>query len=138
MAKNATWSVAASNLKLDAIKAEFNTGYLRIYDGAQPAGPGTAIGAQVLLAELRFNATAFPAASGGVLTANAITSDASANATGTASWFRCLKSDGTTAIHDGTVGTSNANAIVATTSIVTGAVVDCSAFTITDAPASAL
>lgn len=138
MAKNATWSVVARNAKLDAIKASFNTGYLRIYDGAQPAGPDTAIGAQVLLAELRFGATAFPAASGGVLTANAITSDASANATGTASWFRCLQSDGTTAIHDGTVGTSAANAIVATTSIVAGAVVDCSSFTVTDAPASAL
>lgn len=138
MAKNATWSVAARNAKLDAIRASFNTGYLRIYDGTQPAGPDTAVSTQVLLAELRFNATAFPAASGGVLTANAITSDSSANATGTASWFRCLQSDGTTALHDGTVGTASANAIVATTSIVTGAVVDCSAFTITDAPASAL
>ena len=138
MAKNATWSTAERNAKLNAIKADFDAGFLRIYDGAQPAGPDTALGAQVLLAELRFNATAFPAASGGVLTANAITSDASANATGTATWFRALKSDGTTALHDGTVGTSNANCIVATTSIVLGAVIDCSAFTITDAPASAL
>lgn len=138
MAKNATWSTVARNKKLDAVKGDFDNGYLRLYDGAQPAGPDTALGAQVLLAELRFNATAFPAASGGVLTANAITSDPSANATGTVTWFRALKSDGTTAIHDGTVGTSAANAIVATTSIVAAAVVDCSAFTITDAPASAL
>lgn len=138
MAKNATWSLAARNAKLDAIRASFNSGFLRLYDGAQPAGPGTAVTTQVLLAELQFGATAFPAASGGVLTANAITSDASANATGTASWFRCVQSDGTTAIHDGTVGTANANAIVATTSIVANAVVDCSSFTITDAAASAL
>lgn len=138
MAKNATWSTAERNAKLDAIKADFNSGYLRIYDGAQPAGPDTALGAQVLLAELRFAATAFPASSGGVLTANAIVSDASANATGTAAWFRCLKSDGTTALHDGTVGTAAANAIVATTAIVLGAVIDCSAFTITDAAASVL
>lgn len=138
MAKNATWSTVARNKKLDAIRADFDNGYLRLYDGSQPAGPDTALGAQVLLAELRFNATAFPAASGGVLTANAITSDASANATGTVTWFRALKSDGTTAIHDGTVGTSSANAIVGTTSIVAAAVVDCSAFTVTDAPASAL
>jgi hypothetical protein len=137
MAKNATWSVAARNAKLDAIRASFNNGYLRIYDGAQPAGPDTAIGAQVLLAELRFGATAFPAASGGVLTANPLTSDSAANATGTAAWYRCFQSDGTTPLHDGTVGTSNANAIVATTSIVQNAVVDCSAFTITDASASA-
>jgi len=138
MAKNATWSVVARNAKLDAIKASFNSGYLRIYSGTQPTDPDTAIVAQVLLAELRFNATAFPAASGGVLTANAITSDPSANATGTAAWYRALQSDGTTAIHDGSVGTSGANMIVATTSIVTAAVVDCSAFTITDASASAL
>lgn len=132
MAKNATWAVLTSNKKLDAISADFNSGYLRIYDGAQPAGPDTAITTQTLLAELRFSATAFPAASGAVLTANAIASDAAANATGTAAWFRCLKSDGTTALHDGTVGTSAANAIVATTSIVINAVVDCSSFTITD------
>jgi hypothetical protein len=138
MAKNATWSTAERNAMLNAIKADFDNGFLRIYDGAQPAGPDTALGAQVLLAELRFGATAFGAAAAGVLTANAITSDASANATGTAAWFRCLKSDGTTALHDGTVGTSSANAIVATTSIVALAVVDCSAFTITDASASAL
>lgn len=141
MAKNATWSTAERNAKLAAIQADFNNGFLRIYDSTgtgQPAGPDTAVTTQVLLAELRFNPTAFPAPSGGVLTANAITSDASANATGTATWFRCLKSDGTTALHDGTVGTSSANAIVATTSIVIGAVVDCSAFTITDAAASAL
>lgn len=138
MSKNATWSTASRNAKLNAIKADFDSGYLRIYDGAQPAGPDTALGAQVLLAELRFGATAFGSASNGVLTANTITSDASANATGTAAWFRCLKSDGTTALHDGSVGTANANAIVATTAIVALAVVDCSAFTITDAASSAL
>ncbi len=141
MAKNTTWSTAARNAKLDAVSASFNTGYLRIYDSTgtgQPAGPGTAITTQVLLAELRFNGTAFPAASSGVLTANAITSDASANNTGTATWFRCLQSDGTTAIMDGSVGTATSNLILATTSIVAAAVVDVSAFTITDAAASAL
>jgi hypothetical protein len=141
MAKNTTWSTVERNTKLDAVKADFNTGYLRIYDSTgtgQPAGPDTAITTQVLLAELRFNATAFPASSSGVLTANAITSDAAANATGTATWFRCLKSDGTTALMDGTVGTASANLILATTSIVINAVVDVSSFTITDAAASAL
>ncbi len=141
MAKNTTWSTAERNAKLDAVKADFNTGYLRIYDSTgagQPAGPDTAVSTQVLLAELRFNATAFPAASGGVLTANAITSDASANATGTATWFRCLKSDGTTALMDGSVGTATSNLILATVSIVAAAVVDVTAFTITDAAASAL
>jgi hypothetical protein len=123
---------------MDAKAVLLNTGYLRIYDGSQPAGPDTAIGAQVLLAELRFNATAFAASVNGVATANAITSDAAANATGTAAWYRALKSDGTTAVHDGTVGTATSNLILATTSIVLNAVVDCSSFVLTDAAASAL
>lgn len=124
------------NAKLNAIRADFNSGFLDIYSGSQPADPDTAIGAQVLLASLTFNATAFPVAALGVLTANAIASDSSADATGTASWYRCFKSDHTTPLHDGTVGTSNANCIIATTSIVASAVVSCSAFTITDAAAS--
>lgn len=136
MSKNATWSTAERNAKLAAIQADFNSGYLRIYDGSQPAGPDTALGAQVLLAELRFNATAFGAPSNGVITANAITQDSSADATGTAAWYRTLKSDGTTALHDGTVGTASANCIIATTAIVAAAVVTCSSFTITDAAAS--
>lgn len=136
MSKNATWSTAERNAKLNAIKADFDSGYLRIYDGSQPAAPDTAITSQVQLSELRFGATAFGAAAAGVLTANAITQDSSADATGTATWYRTFKSDGTTALHDGTVGTSNANCIIATTSIVSAAVVSCSSFTITDAAAS--
>ena len=45
-----------------------DNGYLRIYDGTQPATANTAIGSQVLLAELRFNADAAPVAVNGVLT----------------------------------------------------------------------
>ncbi len=121
---------------MNAIKADFNTGYIRIYDGAQPAGPDTAITTQNLLSTLRFGATAFGSSSSGVLTANAITSDASAALTGTAAWYRTLKSDGTTPLHDGTVGTATANCIIATTSIVAAATVSCSAFILTDAAAS--
>lgn len=136
MAKNATWSIAVRDLKNNAIKSQFDSGYLRVYDGAQPAGPDTALGAQVKLSELRYNATAFGSSSSGVLTANAITQDSDAAATGTAAWYRAFKSDGTTALHDGTVGTSNANMIIATVSIVQHAVVTCSSHTITDAAAS--
>jgi hypothetical protein len=56
-------------------------GKVRIYSGTRPATGGTAT---TQLAELPCNATFAPAASGGVLTMNAITSDASADATGTA------------------------------------------------------
>ena len=131
MALNPKFSNVCVNLEADAIGNTMNTGYLRIYDGSQPATADTAIGAQVLLAELRFGADAFPAASAGVLTANAITDDSSANATGTASWARILQSDGTTTMWDGSVGTASANVILNTVSISSGAVVSCSSLTFT-------
>jgi hypothetical protein len=129
MSLNTQLANATVNGQADDLAARLNNGYLRIYDGTQPATADTAIGAQVLLAELRFNATAAPAASGGLLTFNAITSDSSANASGTASWFRALKSDGTTVVLDGSVGTSGTNLVMATTTITSGQTVSCSSFT---------
>jgi hypothetical protein len=91
---------------------------LRIYDGTRPATGGTAT---TLLAELTCNATFAPSASGGVLTLNSITADASADATGTATWARIVKSDGTTHVLDCSVGTSGTDIVLNTASIVTGA-----------------
>lgn len=139
MAKNATWANSARSAAADAKAVLLNSGYLRIYDSTgtgQPAGPDTAITTQVKLAELRFGATAFGASVNGVATANAISSDPDAAATGTPTWFRCFKSDGTTAVHDGSVGTASANLILAVATIVQHAVVDCSSMTITDAASS--
>lgn len=130
MAANPKFSNVMVNAEANAVGDALNTGYIRIYDGSQPADADTAVGAQVLLAELRFNADAFGAAVAGLITANAITSDASANATGTASWARILASDGTTVWFDGSVGTSNANVVIATTSIVAATVVSCSALSL--------
>jgi len=132
MALNLKYSALLRNAKLDAITTQVGTSALiRIYDGSQPATPETAIGAQVLLAELTGNASAFAAAaSGGVLTANAITNDSSANATGTASWFRILTS-GATAKIDGTVGVGTFDMVINNTSIATGQVVSISSLTIT-------
>lgn len=124
---------AQASRAADAVTVRLNTGYLRIYDGAQPTDADTAVGAQVLLAELRWNATAFGAASNGVATANAITQDSSANATGTAAWFRALESDGTTAVFDGSVGTSGANLNLNSVAISAGAAVSVSAYTYTQA-----
>ena len=132
MALNPKLSNVSANAAADAICALANTGYLQIYDGTQPATADTAVSTQVLLAELRFNATAFGAASAGVATANAITSDSAADATGTATWFRALKSDGTTVLFDGSVGTSGANLNLNTTSIVINAAVSVSSFTFTE------
>jgi hypothetical protein len=96
-------SNSATGTALDALAALLNNGYLRLYSGTRPADADTALSGNTLLAELRFSATAFPASSGGVATANAITSDASADATGTATFYRALKSDGTTVVADGGV-----------------------------------
>lgn len=90
MALNLKLANAAVNAEADALSDQLDNGYLRIYDGTHPATADTAITTQTLLAELRFNATAAPAASAGVLTFNAFTSDPSANASGTATWFRAL------------------------------------------------
>ena len=86
---------------LDEITARAGaSALLRIYDGTQPATGGTAT---TLLAELTCNATFAAGASSGTLTLNAITADSSANATGTATWFRIVQSDGSTHVLDGTV-----------------------------------
>jgi hypothetical protein len=131
MAANPKFSDLCVNGEADFIGVALDSGFIRIYDGSQPANADTAVGAQVLLAELTFGADAFPAASAGVLTANAITQDSSANATGTASWARLLKSNGTSVIMDGTVGTASANVVINSVAISAGAVVSCSSLTIT-------
>lgn len=130
-------SNAAAIAACDAITARLNTGgagKLRIYSGTQPTDPDTAIGAQVLLAELTLSATAFAGAvdanPGGRATANTITADSSADAAGTAAWFRAISGAGT-AIIDGSVGTSAADMILNTTTITLGANVSVSSWTFT-------
>ena len=132
MALNPKRSNTAVSAAADAVCPLLNNGYLRIYSGTQPATADTAVTTQTLLAELRWNATAFGAASSGVATANAITSDTSAANTGTATWFRALKSDGTTVVFDGSVGTSGADLNLNSTAISAGATVSVTAFTYTE------
>lgn len=120
---------AIRNAMLDAITTGAGaSALLRIYDGSRPATGGTAT---TLLAELTCNATFAPGASAGLLTLNAITQDASANATGTATWFRIVKSDGVTLVCDGSVSTSGSDLNLTTTSIVSGQPVSVTSFTIT-------
>lgn len=129
MALDTRHSTGARNAALDAAKARLNNGYLRIYSGTRPAGPGTALSGNTLLAELRFGATAFGASSNGAASANAITQDSAADATGTATFARLLQSDGTTAEADIEVGTSGANLNLNTTSITAGQAVSVSSLT---------
>jgi hypothetical protein len=125
------YDVSIRNAMLDAITARAGAdALLRIYSGSRPATGGAAT---TLLAELTCGSTFAPAASGGVLTLNAITQDSSADATGTASWFRIVKSDGSTHVLDGNVGTSGSDLNLTTTSIVAGQPISISSFVITEA-----
>ena len=120
------------NARLDEIStAVGSNGKIRIYDGTPPADAGTALSGNTVLADLTCSATFAGAASAGVLTVNAITSDTSADATGTASFFRVLTS-GNAAVIQGAVGTSGSDLNLNTTSISSGATVAISSFTITE------
>lgn len=100
---NLKMAVPLRNARLDAITTFIaGSAILRIYSGTQPATGGAET---TLLAQLTCNATFAPSASGGVLTLNGITAASSAAASGTASWFRIYKSNGTTHCLDGDVST---------------------------------
>ncbi len=97
-----------------------NAALLRIYSGTQPATADTAVGG-TLLAELTMGTPSFGASdTEGVVTAGAITQDSSANATGTAVYFRIVQSNGTTCVLDGACGTSGAELNLVSTSITSG------------------
>jgi len=125
------FNVTLRNNILDEITALIDAGttggYLRIYDGTRPATGGAAT---TLLAELQFSTTSFPAASSGAMTANAITADSSANATGTATWFRVVD-DVAGHVMDGNVGTSGSDLNLTSTSITATQSVSCSSFVLT-------
>src|SRR5215831_16265874 len=120
MANNPFISDAAAKAATDAVCALCNGGTIQVRSGTQPANANAAA-TGTLLVTLGFSATAFaPAgATGGQATANAITAGTVAT-TGTAAWFRALKSDGTTAVFDGSVGTSAADLILSSVALTAG------------------
>jgi len=130
MASNIKAQTALRNAMLDAITTAIGTsGKLKIYDGTQPATVTTSISTQTLLATLPLSSTAAAAASSGVLTFNAIT-QANAVAGSTATWYSVTKSDDTRIV-EGSVGTSSADLVLNTTTIVSGGPVAVSSFTYT-------
>lgn len=118
-------SNAAAKAALDAALALLNVGgagSLKIYAGSIPADADASIGAATLLATLTLNSTAFAASTdanpGATASANSI-SDQNASAGGTAAFFRATNNSGTCVLQ-GTVGTSGADLIVTSTTIVSG------------------
>jgi hypothetical protein len=126
-------STTLRNARADAVTTAIGSaGLLRIYNGTPPATVGTALSGNTKLAECVCGSPFAAAASGGVLTANAIAQENSADATGTASFYRVYKSDGTTAVIQGSVGTSGADLNLNTVSLVAGGPVLISSFAYTE------
>ena len=131
MALDTRLSVAAVNAQASATGALCNSGTLRLYTGPRPALPDDAVTSQSLLAELRFAAAAFGSPVAGVITANPLTAEDAALANGEAVWFRVFSSDGTTAVFDGSVGTSAANLVLPTVTLSVGLRVELDSLTYT-------
>lgn len=128
-------AIAACDALVDLLDA--GTAYIRIYDGSQPAGVDVAVSDQTLLAQLTFSNPAFgdavDADPGATATANPITTDSSAEANGTASWFRVVRVvlGVTSSLFDGSVGTSDADLVINDTGIVEGRPVAATSLTLT-------
>jgi hypothetical protein len=101
---------------------------IRLYDGSQPANANTAISTQTLLVSLTISGS-FGTDSNGTITLGSVTSG-TAVASSTATFFRIVKSDGTTVVMDGSVGTSGADLNLNSTSIASGQTVAISSGTI--------
>lgn len=81
-------STGLRNACLDnGINGRFNSGVLEIRSGSQPAAANDAPSG-TLLASISLPADCFAAASAGAIAKNGTWQDASADATGTAGWFR--------------------------------------------------
>jgi hypothetical protein len=123
-------AINTRNVELNALAVLLAGGTLAFYTGTQPATPETAV-TGTLLGTLTLASPAFGAAAGGVITANAITGDLTADADGTAGYYRAWKSDGVTAVLDGSVGVSGADCNLNSIEIRAGADIEVTSWTIT-------
>lgn len=128
-----TQAVAASMQTALAAAADAGTAaVVNIYDGSPPADANASITGN-LLAQLTCSTTMFTAtttANPSVLTAGTISSDTSADSTGTASHFRILTQSGGTVVAQGTVGTATADLILNTVAITSGSTVSITSATV--------
>ncbi len=128
MSATANLSDTAANAEAAALAPLFNSGLMRVYTGVQPLTANTALSGNTLLVTFTFAATAFPAPVAGILTANAIAA-ATSVASGTATFARIYKSDGTTVIADITAGVANAGLNLNATAIIDGTLIPINSFT---------
>lgn len=124
------YNVTLRNAQLDAITTfAGNAALLRIYDGTRPATGGAAT---TKLAEFTLGSPLAAAAAAAVLSPT-LPSAATGLAAGTATWWRIVKSDGTTQVIDGSVGASGSGAdmILSTTTVSVGLSLSVVSWTIT-------
>lgn len=120
----------AADAIADDVDAGASNGYIEIRTGAAP-GPNAA-DSGTLLATLPMSDPAFGAAAAGVVTANSITDDSSADATGTAAHFRLKDSDGNVVCEGSVTATGGGGDIeLNSVSIVSGGTVSITSFTLT-------
>ncbi len=124
-----TLRTARASQIVAAIDAGAGAGKLRLYNGTRPATGGTVT---TLLAELTFSDPCGTVTSG-VLTFSAIASDASADNTGTATWFRIVDSTGAFVL-DGTITVTGGGGDITmtSTSIQAGVTVDATSLVFTE------
>ncbi len=123
-----SYETGLRNARLDQVTSAIgSSGRIKIYAGTAPASVNNALSGNTLLADLACSATFAPSASGGQLTLNTISNDTSADATGTATFYRITTSGGTAKVQDGIASLN-----LPTTSIQAGVSVGLSSFTITE------
>lgn len=130
-------AIAALNAVVDLIDAGAGAGSVVIYSGTQPADADTALAGNTVLAQITLSDPAFGAASdntpGAIAAASGLPlSDTSADATGTATFFRVLDSDANVIMQGDVTATGGGGDMeINSTSIVAGATVRITTFNAT-------
>lgn len=129
------YSITVNNARLDAVESTIGTSaVLNIYSGTAPTDCATAA-TGTKLASCSLPSDWMAAASAGVKAKSGTWQDTSADATGTAGYFRIYDSTETTCHIQGDVGTSGTVMTVDNTSFVLGQVFIVTTFSITAANA---
>lgn len=127
-----TLAAAARLAECNATIALLNSGVINIYAGSQPDVDDAATG--TLLVTMTFDSAAFAAASDDGTNADALAASI-ASATGitdgVASYYRCVQSDTTTTVFQGSITGSagGGDMQISNTSITTGGTVEITSFT---------
>ncbi len=124
------YATGLRNAKQDATTTYAgNAAILRIYDGTRPSTGGAAT---TKLAEFTLGTPFAASAASAVLSPN-LPSAATGLAAGTATWWRVVKSDGTTHVMDGDAGLSGSgkSMILSTTTVSVGLSISVTSWSIT-------